>query len=95
MNAEEVLISVNPWVPGTNASRYGTCMVEGKVIIGHEEDSLIALLYQLRDRCIELECNAVVGLEIVIDLWADGGWKVQLGGTATLLVPYFGGPNAL
>ena len=97
MTADDVLISVNPWVSGTRSDAYwGPFAVE--LIIPHAEMEfgLDRLLAMLRESVAAKGMNALVGLEIHIDPFVDNGaCRLEAVGTGALLSPIFGGPHAI
>lgn len=97
MNADEVLISVEPWVSGTRSECYwGPVSVQLTVPHAEIEFSVDRLLAMLCESLAAKGMNALLGLEIHIDPFAENeACHLEAVGTGALLAPIFGGPHAI
>lgn len=84
----------SPWVSGTRAAVYwGPVSAELIAALGMDfERAQAELLEDLRAEALERtggKANAIVGLEVTVDLWDAQGPRFRAVGTMALLEPLF------
>lgn len=92
MHSGEILLSVHPWVTGTRACGWYDVVELHHAVSGKcWEDAIDGILNAAADRARDIGGNAVVGVEIFVDPFHEGGATIHLKGTIAKLESLFAG----
>jgi hypothetical protein len=87
----DVTLHSSPWITGTRAQSYlGPITTTHRGITTETFARRLTAAYKTLERkAAKLGANAVVGVETIIDPWADKGIQIRIVGVAAKLEPLF------